>query len=375
MTPTITRRQALLRSSLLLGAAAMPRTLAAALQEKQATGLATRPEYIIRAGTNENPYGMSRVALNAIYNNLDKSSHYNFRVRQELHQVIADLNQLPKDQVTIGSGSGEILEIASLIANMDRGSVVTADPTFQQILRYSSAMGSEIIRVPVRSDMNIDLAAMKRAIRKDTRLVYIVNPNNPIPSMVAKKELEEFVLEVSKKCMVLIDEAYYEFVDDPSYGSMIDLVRKGHKNILVSRTASKIHGMAGLRIGFGFAHADHIKEIGAKGTGSLSILAITAATASYQDNEFQNYTRRKVRESKLIVEDMIQELGLKTTKSHANFVFFDTGRELRSVNQKLLEKGIKVGRPFAPFDTWSRVSMVKPEDMKYYAQTYKQLFG
>lgn len=375
MTLSLTRREALFRSSLLLSAAAMPTSLAAALNANASTELAKRPGYIIRAGTNENPYGMSRVALNAVYNNLDKSSHYNFRARQELHRVIAELNDLPKEQVTIGSGSGEILEVASLMANMEGGSVVTPDPTFQQLLRYSKSMGSEIIRVPVRSDMNIDLVAMKRAIRKDTRLVYIVNPNNPIPSIVAKKELEEFILEVSQKCMVLVDEAYYEFVEDPSYSSMIGLVREGHKNILVSRTASKIHGMAGLRIGFGFAHADHIKEIEAKGTGSLNILAVTAATASYQDDEFQNFTRRNLRQSKVMVEDMVRELGLKTTPSHANFVFFDTGRDLRTVNEKLLEKGIKVGRPFPPFKTWSRVSMVKPEDMRYYVQTYKQLFG
>jgi histidinol-phosphate aminotransferase len=372
MTLSLTRREALFRSSLLLGAAAMPKSLSAALNANE---LATRPGYIIRAGTNENPYGMSRVALNAVYNNLDKSSHYNFRARQELHGVISDLNDLPKEQVTIGSGSGEILEVASLIANMESGSVVTPDPTFQQILRYARSMGSEIIRVPVRSDMNIDLAAMKRAIRKDTRLVYIVNPNNPIPSIVAKKELEEFVLEVSQKCMVLVDEAYYEFVEDPSYSSMIGLVREGHKNILVSRTASKIHGMAGLRIGFGFAHPDHIKDIEAKGTGSLNILAVTAATASYQDDEFQNFTRRNLRQSKVMVEDMVKELGLKSTPSHANFVFFDTGRDLRTVNEKLLERGIKVGRPFPPFKTWSRVSMVKPDDMRYYVQTYKELFG
>jgi histidinol-phosphate aminotransferase len=243
------------------------------------------------------------------------------------------------------------------------------------LVRFAESNGAEIIKVPVADNLGIDLEAMKKAMRKDTKIVYIVNPNNPIPSILAKKELEDFVKEVSKKCMVFVDEAYYEYVEDPSYGSMIDLVRAGQKNLIVTRTASKIHGMAGLRVGFGFGHVDLLKKLSQIQTGQMNVLGLAGAAASYKDTEFQNFTRRKTRESKLIMEEMIKDLGLRTTKSHANFVFFETGRAVEEINGELKEKGIISGRPFPPYLKWSRVSLQKPEEMRYFAQTYKQLFG
>ena len=232
-----------------------------------------------------------------------------------------------------------------------------------------------MINVPVGEDMHIDLKAMYAAIRPDTRMVYLCNPNNPIPSIIEKKALEDFVRTVSKDRLVFIDEAYYEYVDNPDFSSMMHLVAEGLNNVLIARTASKIHGFAGLRVGFGFAHPDVLAKLNRVMTGSVNILAEHAAYASYQDSEFQDFSRMKNKEGLAILEGMYDELGLKYVKSNANFSFVETGIDVREFQQAMREHNILVGRPFEPFTRWARISIAKPEEMSYLVQTYKKLYG
>ncbi|ANO51322.1 pyridoxal phosphate-dependent aminotransferase [Woeseia oceani] len=377
----ITRRQLLqgggaLSIGLLPGlATATAGPVAGFMQSAVAAGtVVQRPDYMIRAGTNENPWGPSRVALKAINGAIDLSNQYG-GITDEMLALMSSLENVAADHIAIGTGSGEILKTAGMIASMQSGSVVCADPTYQDLVRYAGRAGSQIIRVPVDEGLNIDLEAMAKAIRRDTRLVYIVNPNNPIPSIIEKDRLKSFVETISKDRLVFVDEAYHEFVDNPEYGSMMELVRKGNRNLVVARTASKIHGLAGLRIGFAYAHPELITEINERKTGQINILGIKAAYASYQDEEFQNFTIRKNKESLAIVEGMFEELGLCYVKSNANFSFFETGIPVEELNARLREEGIYSGRPFPPFLNWSRISMAKPEEMRYYVQTYKRLFG
>lgn len=375
----VTRRQLLLGGGAFVGSGLLPGF--GATRFSPAVGLINsayadaipRPDYVIRAGTNENPWGPSRVALQAINASVELSNQYG-GIGDEMRALLSQINDVPADHIAIGSGSGEILKVAGLLASMTSGSIVCADPTYQDLVRYAARTGTEIIRVPVDSEsLVMDLDAMAGAIRADTRLVYIVNPNNPIPSIIEKNRLRDFVLEVSRDRMVFIDEAYHEFVDNPDYGSMMELVRDGHRNIIVSRTASKIHGLAGLRVGFGFAHPDLIQTIDDKKTGQLNILGMKAAYASYQDEEFQRFTLRKNRESLAIVEAMLDDIGARYVRSNANFVFFETGYDVELVNALMLEQGVRVGRPFPPFLKWSRVSMAKPDEMRYVVAAYRRI--
>lgn len=374
--PGLTRRQLLAGGGALLGAGLLPgcATYGTAAAPGSGAGLVPRPDYLVRAGTNENPWGPSRVALNAMNAAMGEANQYG-GITREMLELMSGLEQVPADHIVVGSGSGEILRTAGMIASMDEGSIVCAEPTYQDLVRYAERAGSTIIRVPVRDDLTLDLDAMASAIRPDTRLVYLVNPNNPLPTIVEKNQLRDFVVAVAKDRLVFVDEAYHEFVDNPDYGSMMPLVRDGQRNILISRTASKIHGLAAMRIGFGFAHPELIELIDNRKTGQLNILGMHAAYASYQDKEFQKYTLQKNRESLDIVEAMFEELGLRYVKSNANFTFFETGIPVEELNARLLEEGIYSGRPFPPLLNWSRISMAKPDEMRYYVQTYKRLFG
>lgn len=368
----VSRRQVLIGGSALAGASLLPGSniLRGAFAEEL-----PKPDYMIRMGTNENPWGPSRPALRAIVDSIKSASLYGGN-RRALTALVGEINNIPVDHISIGTGSGEILRAAGLLVAMEQGSVVCADPTYHDLIRYAERAGSEIIRVPVdRETLATDLDAMYKAIRGDTRCVYLVNPNNPIPSIIEKNALRDFVLEVSKDRMVFIDEAYFEFVESPDYASMMDLVRDGHDNIVVARTASKIHALAGLRVGFGFAHPDLTARINAAKTGAVNQLGINAAIASYQDQEFQDFTIRKNRESLDIVEGLFDELGHRYIKSHANFTFVYTGRDIREVNQEFRAENCMVGRPFPPLTDWMRVSMAKPEEMQYFAQVYRKILG
>lgn len=370
----ISRRKILTSSGAFLGAS-MLHAVSPISSSLYAANQFTKNFDVVQADKNENPYGPSRVALKAISKAMNLANRYEGRSRRQLIKLIAELNGVSPENVALGTGSGEILKTGGLIASWEEGSIVCADPTYQDLVRYASRARSKIIRVPVDENLACNLEAISNAIKNDTRMVYLVNPNNPIPNVINGSELRDFVTEISKDRMVFIDEAYHEYVKDPNYQSMMGLIAEGKRNIIVARTASKIHGLAGLAVGFGFAHPDHIKEINQLKTGKNNILGVEAAYASYQDNEFQDFSRRKNQESLDIVETMFKELGVRYIESNANFSFFKTGIPVEELNKKLLEYDIASGRPFPPFNDWSRVSMDRPEHMQYYVKVFKELFG
>lgn len=377
----VTRRQILIGGSALAAAGiipTIPRTPLTPRMQMMSSAIAAdipRPDYVIRLSANENPYGPSRVALKAIHGNMHLTNRYSDDPR-DLMKVVAELNGVTTEHVVVGTGSSEILRVAGMLTGMRGGSVVCADPTYQSLLVYAEAAGTEIIRVQVNEGLNADLDGMRAAVRDDTNLVYLVNPNNPIPSVIEGNAMREFVLEMAQDKLVFVDEAYHEYVDDPDYSSMLPLVAAGHKNIIVARTASKIHGLAGMRVGFGYAHPELVAEMQWRKTGGNHVLGLRAAEASYLDDEFQNFAIRKNRESRAIVAKMCEELGLRYVKSNSNFTFIQTGMKNSELQATMQEYGISTGRDFPPFhDTWSRISMSKPEEMEYFVQVYKRLYA
>lgn len=376
----LTRRQILLGGGAIVGAGlapVIPATTGSSAFNLISAALGAdiaKPDHPIRMSSNENPYGPSRVALQAIAENIHLTNRY-LADSTNLIKVVANINNISPDHVMTGTGSSEILNVAGMLVGLQQGSVVCADPTYQSLLDYAENAGVEIIRVRVAEGLNADLDGMRKAVRSDTNMMYIVNPNNPIPSVIEKNAMKAFVLEQAEDRLVFVDEAYHEYVDNPDYESMIGLVAEGHNNIIVSRTSSKIHGLAGMRVGFGFAHPDLINEMKLRKTGAETVLGLAAAYASYQDMEFQDFSRRKNKEALAIVEGMCEDLGIRYAKSNTNFTFIETGVENAVVQEMMLKEGIMTGRLFPPFNTWSRVSMSTPEDMQYFVQVFRKLFA
>jgi len=376
----LTRRQILLGGGAIVGAGlapVMPATTGSSAFNLISAALGAdiaKPDQPIKMSSNENPYGPSRVALQAIAENIHLTNRY-AADSTNLIKVVANINNISPDHVMTGTGSSEILNVAGMLVGLQQGSVVCADPTYQSLLDYAENAGVEIIRVRVAEGLNADLDGMRKAVRSDTNMMYIVNPNNPIPSVIGKNAMKAFVLEQAEDRLVFVDEAYHEYVDNPDYESMVGLVAEGHNNIIVSRTSSKIHGLAGMRVGFGFAHPALINEMKLRKTGAETVLGLAAAYASYQDMEFQDFSRRKNKEALAIVEGMCEDLGVRYAKSNTNFTFIETGVENAVVQEMMLKEGIMTGRLFPPFTTWSRVSMSTPEDMQYFVQVFRKLFA
>ncbi len=381
MTSKVSRRQLLLGGSTLFAANALQSIPGGRfwpglelMRSASAQDAIPKPDYIIRMHSNENPWGPSRVALRAIYNAVDEAGLYTY-INQAMKELIGGQLDIAPDHISLGSGSAELLKVGGLLAGMRDGSIVIPDPTFEDLPAYAAANGTKVIRVPVDGELKTDLEAVANAIRADTRLVYLCNPNNPIPNIIEKNALRDFILEIARERMVFLDEAYHEFVDNPDYDTMMDLVRDGQRNLIITRTASKIHGLAGLRVGFAFAHPELTREITNRRTGLQNIIGMRAAYASYQDEEHSKFVLRTARESLDIVESYLRSAGIRHVKSDANFSFIETGHPIEEVQARFMTENIRVGRPFPPFTNWMRLSMAKPDEMRYFVQTYRKLFG
>ncbi|MBT5186970.1 MAG: histidinol-phosphate aminotransferase family protein [Kordiimonadaceae bacterium] len=342
-------------------------------QNMAVPGFVPTPDNPIRLGTNENPYGISRVARNAIVDMFDTAHHYGRGRTMELMEILADIEGCETKNIRFSGGSGEILKTLALITAVEGGTILTAEPTYHELTRYAERRGVPVIRVPVDETMTIDLDAMKAAYTDDVSIIYLVNPNNPLPTIMEKNKLKEFCLEMSKKCLVFIDEAYHEYAQNPDYETMVPLA-VANDNILVARTASKIHGFAGVRLGIAYSTEAWIAKLRDFMTGGTNKLAIAGAASSYKDTATQDFLRRKNQESLKIVYDLFDKHNVNYVKSSANFIFYETGMDIKDVREKYRANGIVVGRPFAPFLTWCRVSMGKPEDMEYFATVFEKEF-
>src|SRR6266480_466454 len=214
---------------------------------------------IVRLSANENPYGPCPKALQAMADSFGVACRYPDEHNNVLIDKLAKLNGVNHDQILLGDGSGEILKLcAETFTGPQNGKLVAADPTFEAILNNASANGAEVVKVPLTSSFAHDLPKML-AVAKGG-LIYVCNPNNPTASITPKDELRDFVAKTARETMILVDEAYFHYADSPQYDSVIALV-KDHPNLIVSRTFSKIYGMAGLRCGYCVAQKETIDRL------------------------------------------------------------------------------------------------------------------
>jgi histidinol-phosphate aminotransferase len=330
------------------------------------------PPGVITLRSNENPYGPSPKALKAASEALHKGAYYPGRIRNDLLNAIAHKNGLSMDNMILSSGSNEGLQ-AAMVAYGKKGKVVLPELTYSDHLSYSKRMGVELVRVPLNADMSIDLEGMAAAVDDSVSLVYVCNPNNPTGMALDGDKLREFCRTVSKKAVVLVDEAYNELTHDPDYTSMVDLVREG-ENILVMRTFSKIFGMAGLRVGYGMAHPDIARLVAGHVMAWANGVGMTAAYHSYLDEEFIKFSREKIIEGRAMVNATFRRNGIEPLPSETNFVYADIGRDATEF-QKLMEaRNIRIRGTFQTYSHYSRVSTGKLEDLEVFDRVFTEVY-
>ena len=327
---------------------------------------------IVRLSANENPYGPSPKALQAITDSFGLACRYPDEHNNVLIDKLAKLNNVDRGQMLLGDGSGEVLKLcAETFTGPQNGKLVAADPTFEAILNNATANGAEVVKVPLTSTFAHDLPKMLAAAKGG--LIYVCNPNNPTASTTPKNELREFIANTPRETMILVDEAYFHYADSLEYESVIPLV-KDHPNLIVSRTFSKIYGMAGLRCGYCVAQPETIKRMHPfQMWDSVNIMALAAATASLDDPDQVPNGRKLNSEAKAFVTGELDKLGFKSIPSQANFIMFDCKRPVVPLIQALEQHNVHVGRLFPALPNYMRVTVGKKTEMETFLTAFREV--
>jgi histidinol-phosphate aminotransferase len=353
----LTRRAALLGATALL-APLTPNIMVAAPNTSPGK---TSP---IKLDGNENPYGPSPDARRAILASVGEAPRYADATIETLTSQLAAHEGVAPSQIVIGAGSGELLKMAGILAvtALPGAEVVASRPTYEELPVFAQTLGLKVQWVAADTEHRHDLSAMRGAITQLTRLVYVCNPNNPTGTAVARGALETFIRSVPTSCTVIVDEAYMDFVDRPGVATVAALVHDV-SNVVVLRTFSKLHGLAGLRIGYAIAPAALAQRLAALSLTWPNSTGLLAAIASFNDHAFQKETRAALTGDRAKVHATLDRLGLHRADAQGNFVFFDTGGPLQRFQARMLAEGIKVGRHFDGYDTWARVTIGLHEEV------------
>ena len=328
----------------------------------------------IKLSSNENPYGPSEKVRQAMISNFDQACRYPFSYSGELIEKIAAKESVSKDHIVLAGGSTEGLKVAGLTYGMNGGEIIAAQPTFLALMTYAAQWGGSVNWVPVDKNMMHDLDEMEKRISSKTKLIFLCNPNNPTSTLLPADRVLDFCNTVSDKVTIFSDEAYCDFIEDKNYPSMVSLVKKG-KNIIVSKTFSKVYGLAGLRIGYMVAKPEIAAGLRKNIMAFTNVLAIEAAKNALDDQEFYDFSLNKTREAKKIILEGLDDLNLEYAPSNTNFIFFKSGRNIEKLQQQMLAKGIMVGRPFPPFDDWCRISTGTLEEVIQFNDALKKVLS
>ena len=326
----------------------------------------------LKLNANENPYSPSKNIQKILTENFDMTCRYPFRVLRDLVLAIAEKEGVDKDHVVITGGSTEGLKAAGLLYGMQNREIIAADPTFQALLRYAETFGAKVHRVPVNDRMEHDLDAMAAKINSNTGLIFLCNPNNPTGTILDRNKLKDFCSAHEQQAMIFSDEAYYDFITEPDYPSMVELVKQG-KNIIVSKTFSKVYGLAGLRVGYLIAKPEIARKLKSAVMANTNVLAIAAAQESLKDEEFYKFSIAKNMEAKNMIYDTLNELDLPFIKSHTNFVFFKSGRPISDLIESMMQENVMIGRPFPPMNHWARISTGTMVEMTQFSEALKKV--
>jgi histidinol-phosphate aminotransferase len=330
----------------------------------------------IKLASNENPLGPSPYAMEALRGSIANVNYYPDGNCYYLKRDLAASLGCTEGQLIIGNGSDELLKmIAEAFLNPGE-ELIFAKPTFSEYEFVGRVMDAVPVAVPVDNNFAHDLQAMAGRVSKRTKIVFICNPNNPTGNIVARTDLESFLGAIPEHVLVVIDEAYKEYVTDPSYPDSLAYVKEGRRLISL-RTFAKIYGLAGLRIGYGIASPEIISLINrVKEPFNVNYLAQVAARAALKDDEHLRRSREMVISGKSFLYEAFDRLGLKYVPTQANFIFVDIGMDSRSAFLSLIREGVivRTGDIFG-CPNFIRVTIGTPEQNRRFVQALKNVLG
>ncbi len=327
-----------------------------------------------RLSANENPYGPAPKVIQAISDAVATGNRYGHGDAAILIKMIAEKEGVTPEHIMLGPGSTDLLEKTAIVRFKEGGNIVSADPAYMSLINTAKSLGGSWKPVPLTMDYAHDLDNMEKAVDTDTKLVYICNPNNPTGSITDPAKLKAFCSKVSTKTPIFVDEAYLEFLENPETHSMVGLVAEG-KDVIVARTFSKIHGMAGLRIGYIVATPERIKSITSmvRSTMGLCVTSIKGAIASMQEGKFMADCRKMNTECRDYVKTEISALSYDIIPSHTSFLIFPIQMEGKQFLKSMYDGGVGVKVFTIDDKPWCRVSMGTMEEMQLFVNTFKKV--
>ncbi len=330
-------------------------------------------DYVIKLASNENHLGPAPSALKAMQEALPEMHLYPDGGGYELKQALSKFYGYKPEEIILGNGSNEIVEqiCEAFMNNGDRA--VAAWPAFVKYRIAIRIMGGEPVEIPLK-DFTHDLSRMFSAIDDKTKVVFIADPNNPTGTLLPKDELEDFIKLVPDNIIVVLDQAYYEYIPEEMRIDEKKLIREG-RNLIVLRTFSKAYGLAGLRIGYGFARPEIITELNrVREAFNTSSIAQIAATAALKDQDYVREVLDVNRKGIALLYDGFDSLGLEYVNSITNFVLVDWKRDGREMFRELLERGVIV-RPMGAYDlpTFARVSTSTEPELQYFIEKLREI--
>jgi histidinol-phosphate aminotransferase len=357
------------------GAAALRMLPEMAYAQRAAVNTAGMAKDMVWLNANENPAGIPKVALATMSDALSFAWRYHYQEFRDIYAAIAKSEDLAPEQVMVGSGSTEALHIAVDSVTSATRPLIAVTPTYEGPVELARALGRPVVMTKPRPDYSADVRKMaEEADRAHGGLIYLCNPNNPTSSITPKKDIDWLVANLPANTKLLIDEAYIHFGESPELASALPYVRQG-KDVIVTRTFSKIYGMAGMRVGFAAAKADWIAKVAPLRINVISIVSAKGVVAALADRQ-NILPERKAAMAKTRRElcAWLKERKLSYIEPHANFIMIDTGRNAREFIAEMPKLGVAPGRPFPPLDNMLRVTIGTDAEMAKFRDVFWKVY-
>jgi histidinol-phosphate/aromatic aminotransferase/cobyric acid decarboxylase-like protein len=311
-----------------------------------------------------------------MHKTLPEAGRYHYQQFRDFYAEVARSEGLEANHLLMGSGSSEVLQCAvHALTGPDRP-MIAITPTYEGPLGVAEALSRRVIRVPLTADYAADVRKMvEAAAEAGGGLLYLCNPNNPTSSVTKKADVAWMVANLPPNTAALIDEAYIHFSNSEELESAVRFVKEG-KNVVITRTFSKIYGMAGMRAGFACAPPELIQRMAPFRNNVISIVTARGVLAALADRDSILADRvARFRKVSNELTEWLRSKDLKFIEPHANFIMIDVGRDVRSISGPMVGKGVAVGRPFPPMDTWMRVSIGSAADMEKFRRVFWEVYS
>ncbi|MFN7924272.1 MAG: aminotransferase class I/II-fold pyridoxal phosphate-dependent enzyme [Bryobacteraceae bacterium] len=333
------------------------------------------PPDTVWLNANENPEGPIKPAIEAMTQVLPQSGRYHYQEYQEFYARVADSEGMDKSELLIGSGSSEVLQAAIHAFTSPTRPLIQPAPTYESPAAVAEALGRKVIRVPLKPDYSADVKKIAEAAdASGGGLIYLCNPNNPTSAITPKGEIAWLVANLPKNTILMMDEAYIHFSESPEMESAFKYIKQG-KDVIVTRSYSKIYGMAGLRAGAAYGRPDLMQKMEPFRNNVISIVAVRALLASVGEKQIIAGRRVRYNGIRNSLCAWLKEKGVGYIEPNANFVMIDVGRDVRQMIPKLVAKGVAPGRPFPPLDRMLRVSIGTAADMEKFRRVFWEVYS